>query len=194
VLAATVNFVLAAMWMVLILYWVISAFGVKRNSKTEMPSALSMVIRLSILIGGIVLLSSGLLNPLFDRLSTFFSHANSVLQVAGLILTAAGIAFAVWARAHLGRNWSSVPTLKEGHELVTTGPYRYVRNPIYTGVLFGMLGSALAGGLAYVLLFVLFLLLFVYRVYAEDQLMMRQFPDAYPEYRRKTKALVPFVA
>lgn len=181
------------MWLVLAIYWIVSAIGVKRNVREKMPSPISMAIRLSILIGGVALIVSGALRPFFNRLSTYTDHPSIAVQVVGLVLTAVGVAFAIWARLHLGRNWSSVPTLKEGHELVTSGPYRYVRNPIYTGALVGMLGSALAGGLVNVLLFTVFLLLFVYRVFAEDRLMMRQFPDSYPEYRRKTKALIPFV-
>ena len=59
----------------------------------------------------------------------------------GLLLTAAGIGFAIWARLHLGRYWSGIITLKEGHKVITTGPYRWVRHPIYTGWLAGMFGS-----------------------------------------------------
>lgn len=192
-LTVTTRFILAGLWLVMVIYWVVSAIGVKRNVRETMPSPISMAIRLSILIGGDILIASGALRPFFDRISTYTDHPSIAVQVVGLVLTALGVAFAIWARMHLGRNWSSVPTLKEGHELVTTGPYGYVRNPINTGALVGMLGSAMAGGLVYVLLFAVFLLLFVYRVFAEDRLMMRQFPDSYPEYRRKTKALIPFV-
>ena len=57
-----------------------------------------------------------------------------------------GLAFAVWARVHLGRNWSGSVTVKEGHELIRTGPYAYVRHPIYTGLITAVLGTAIASG------------------------------------------------
>ena len=55
-----------------------------------------------------------------------------------------GLLFAVWAREHLGSNWSRSVTIKQGHELITTGPYAVVRHPIYTGILAGFLGTAIA--------------------------------------------------
>ena len=68
-------------------------------------------------------------------LSARFVPAGNLLPVLGAIMIAAGLGFAVWARAHLGRNWSGIVTVKEGHALVRTGPYRAVRHPIYTGLL-----------------------------------------------------------
>ena len=53
----------------------------------------------------------------------------------GLLMVVAGLAFAVWARVHLGRNWSGTVTVKENHELIRSGPYAIVRHPIYTGLL-----------------------------------------------------------
>jgi len=63
-----------------------------------------------------------------------------------VLIVAAGLGFTVWARIHLGRNWSGTVTLKQGHEFVRSGPYRYVRHPIYTGLLAAFAGSALARG------------------------------------------------
>jgi protein-S-isoprenylcysteine O-methyltransferase Ste14 len=65
---------------------------------------------------------------------------------AGATLTAAGLSLAIWARAHLGQNWSGTITIKEDHELVTDGPYRAVRHPIYTGLLLAFVGQAVARG------------------------------------------------
>ncbi len=97
------------------------------------------------------------------------------------ILCIAGLVFCVWARVTLGRNWSGTITLKEGHELIERGPYRFVRHPIYTGMLAMFLASAIAlghlGGFAAVLLaFVSFWI----KLGEEEKLMLRQFPDQYP--------------
>ncbi len=65
-------------------------------------------------------------------------------NVVGIVLLVGGIAFAWWARVHLGRLWSSTVTAKQGHRVVDSGPYGLVRHPIYTGLLTGVIGTALA--------------------------------------------------
>jgi protein-S-isoprenylcysteine O-methyltransferase Ste14 len=84
-------------------------------------------------------------------------------------------------------------SLREGHELVTTGPYRFVRHPIYSGVLLALLGSGLAAGSLWFLILALTFPFYIYSAWEEERVMMRQFPDAYPEYKRRTSALIPFV-
>jgi protein-S-isoprenylcysteine O-methyltransferase Ste14 len=110
------------------------------------------------------------------------------------LLTVAGLAVTLWARAALGSNWSATITFKEGHELIQRGPYAYVRHPIYSGLLLMGLGTAVASGQfgSFVLLGVWFLF-FAIKAHFEEQLMTRHFPEAYPEYRRRAKALIPGV-
>ena len=114
------------------------------------------------------------------------------LAIAAIVITVAGLAFAVWARVYLGTNWSSAPTIKEEHELVRSGPYRMVRHPIYTGILLAMAGTALANGkvrgaLAVVLCWIGWEI--KYRM--EEQYMTRTFAAEYEDYRRTTGALFP---
>ena len=101
--------------------------------------------------------------------------------------------FAIWARIFIGRNWGMPMTLKEGHELVTTGPYSYVRHPIYAGILLAMLGSALVFGLWWFAIFFITAINFVYAAKKEEGLMLQQFPNAYPDYMKRTKMLIPFL-
>jgi protein-S-isoprenylcysteine O-methyltransferase Ste14 len=84
-------------------------------------------------------------------------------------------------------------SLRQGHELVTSGPYTYVRHPIYTGIMLAMIGSALAVGLLWLLLFALYFAYFLFSARTEEKMMLAQFPGTYPAYRRRTKMLVPFV-
>jgi protein-S-isoprenylcysteine O-methyltransferase Ste14 len=110
------------------------------------------------------------------------------------MLTLAGLLFTVWARTHLGRNWSGLVTIKQDHELITSGPYSTVRHPIYTGLLLAFVGSALArselrGILAVVLVF--WALWRKSRI--EERWMRDQFGDAYREYSSHVAALIPFV-
>ncbi len=111
----------------------------------------------------------------------------------GVVLCVAGLGFSVWARRHLGRNWGVPMSLKEGHELVTTGPYALVRHPIYTGILFALFGTVLAGGMLALLFFVFFCPYFLYAMWTEDRLMTGQFPGEYAEYKRRTKLVIPWV-
>jgi len=115
------------------------------------------------------------------------------LGILGDILCAAGVAFAIWARVHLGRNWGMPMTLREGHELVTSGPYALVRHPIYTGFLLAMLGSAFAVDPYWIIIFVLAGIYFICSARTEEKAMVKQFPGEYPAYMKRTKMLIPFV-
>ena len=119
--------------------------------------------------------------------------SDPVVRIAGVLICATGMAFAFWARVHLGRNWGVPMSLREGHELVTTGPYRLVRHPIYAGILLACLGSGLAADNRWFFGFLLFFAYFSYSARVEEAAMMRQFSDQYPEYRRKTRgSILPF--
>jgi protein-S-isoprenylcysteine O-methyltransferase Ste14 len=107
-------------------------------------------------------------------------------------LVAAGLFFACWARHVLGRNWSGVVTLKDDHELIRTGPYRFVRHPIYTGLLLAFVGCAVArdewrGVLAVVIAYVSLWR----KSLLEERWMIDTFGDAYRRFRSEVPALIP---
>lgn len=112
----------------------------------------------------------------------------------GFVLTLCGVVTAVWARASLGRNWSRTMDLKQDHTLITSGPYRVVRHPIYSGLLAMFAGTALVLGTPLVVVAV-FLALWscLIRIPAEEALMLRTFPNSYARYASHTRRLVPFV-
>jgi protein-S-isoprenylcysteine O-methyltransferase Ste14 len=114
------------------------------------------------------------------------------VQGLGVGITAAGLLLAVWARLYLGGNWSGTVTLKVGHELVRSGPYRWVRHPIYSGIFLAALGTALERGqlrgmIALVLIYAGFFL----KIRKEEQFMNTAFGARYEEYRRTTGILIP---
>lgn len=116
------------------------------------------------------------------------------LRALGLLLVAAGVSLAIWARRYLGSNWSGVPALKKGHELVTTGPYSAVRHPIYTGIMLGMVGSTLVmGTVGSIGVVFLAALVVAVRIRQEEGLMVSRFGDAYEDYRKRTKTIVPWL-
>ena len=104
-----------------------------------------------------------------------------------------GIAVAIWARIHLGRNWGMPMTTKAEPELVTSGPYRFVRHPIYSGLLAGVLGTALATNLIGLIIVAVLGAYFHHSASVEERNLTATFPTAYPAYRAATKMLIPFV-
>jgi protein-S-isoprenylcysteine O-methyltransferase Ste14 len=116
-----------------------------------------------------------------------------VVIAAGLCLLVAGLSFAIWARTGLGSNWGMPMTRRVEPELVTIGPYRWVRHPIYSGILLGVVGTALALDLNALLIAAVMAVYFLYAARAEERTMGEAFPASYPAYRARTKMLVPFV-
>jgi len=171
-------------WLILVGYLTISAIGVKPDTQRHSLQSVGLML---------AIIAAFLLPhlPIFHFLN--FAPVNPMVGGAGVILCAGGLVFLVWARSHLGRNWSQTVSTKKGHQLVTTGPYRYVRHPMYAGGLIACVGSVIVGGGAWIFLLVILGALFLWRVGAEDTLMAQQFPNEYPDYKRRTNALIPFV-
>jgi len=179
-----------AIWIVFLLYWQIKAIGTKSTQRME-PAA-SRILRVFIFGIAIAILSTTRI-PLPWLYLQFWPQGLLSFWL-GAAVTIAGLLFAVWARVHLGTNWSRSVTIKQGHELISTGPYAVVRHPIYTGILTGFLGTAIA--VSQLRAFLAFALVFValwikFRI--EEQWMRSQFGDAYAAYARKTAALVPYI-
>jgi len=177
-------------WIVFVLYWRIKAADTKANQRRE--SAASGIFRVLIFLIAIALLSIPRI-PLPWLYIQIWPQGYLPFWL-GAAVTVASLLFAVWAREHLGRNWSSSVTIKQGHELITTGPYAVVRHPIYTGILSGFLGMAIAiaqvrGFIVFVLIvFVLWL-----KLRMEEEWMRSQFGETYATYARRTSALVPYL-
>jgi protein-S-isoprenylcysteine O-methyltransferase Ste14 len=178
------------MWLSWIAYWWISARDVKPTLVREPNlSRLSHIIPL-VLAALLLSTPSISVSVLNDR---FIPRAPWSFAI-GVTLTAAGLLFTVWARRYLGPNWSGTVTIKEGHELITTGPYAIVRHPIYSGLLLAFAGSAVAiGEWRAILAVVLALLAFLHKLRIEEWWMERQFGSAYRAYCRRVPALIPLI-
>jgi protein-S-isoprenylcysteine O-methyltransferase Ste14 len=178
------------MWSAWALYWIISARNAKRTVRRE--SLASRVSHVLPLVIGIVLVAlPHIPSPLFDTrilprtLATYWS---------GVTLVFLGLAFAVWARRHIGSNWSGTVTVKENHALVCTGPYAWVRHPIYTGLLAAILGTAIARGeLRGVWALALCTAAFVSKLRTEERWMREVFGEEYGRYRAAVPALIPLL-
>ena len=188
------HWIILISWLVFIGYWAISAIGVRKDITKNAWWWSGRAYTVRLIIAMIIIIAVILCFPGVNRVFTNRINATgSIMPEIGSILCALGITFAIWARWHLGKNWSSHPALKEGHELVTSGPYRFVRHPIYTGILLAEFGTVLAAGYIWLIPLIFGGVVFIRRVSIEEQIMMKQFPDAYPEYKKRTKALIPFI-
>ena len=178
-----VEIVFAVGWAAFWLYWLVAAFSMKRG---RVPWSRELRIRAVIVVVVVVLI----------RLGAFRGHGLNTdpwRTGVGLALFALGLAFAIWARVHIGRNWGAPMTEKDEPELVTSGPYHLVRHPIYSGILAASVGTALALSWMWLIAVALAGVYFLYSATVEQRYLAGQFPDSYPQYRRSTKMLVPFV-
>src|SRR3984957_11654607 len=178
------------LWLAFILYWRIKADGAKTTQRLE-PRAPRILRVLTFLV--VIVLCSTTPNPLPWLFLKLWPPGIWPFCI-GAAIAIAGVLFAVWAREHLGSNWSSAVTIKQGHELITTGPYAVVRHPIYTGILIGFLGMAIAisevrGFIDFGLIFLAFWI----KLRMEEQWMRAQFGEVYSTYARRTAALVPYL-
>ncbi len=168
-------------WIIFWVYWLLSAIVAKQGIGGRRRFRLTGLSVVSVILLVHVFPSGGA------------AVHSVVLAAIGAGVFASGIALAVWARVYLGRNWGMPMTQKAEPELVTSGPYRFVRHPIYAGLLAGVLGTALATSIAGLIIVAILGGYFYYSASVEEKNLTATFPAAYPAYRAKTKMLIPFV-
>jgi protein-S-isoprenylcysteine O-methyltransferase Ste14 len=183
------GYIIVASWLALITVWVVGSFTAKRDVGSS-PRVVRWLWQLPLLALLIFALAQ---NPHDDAvfLERVFFNFGPTLGWVGALLTVVGVAFAIWARYDLGRDWGIYP--KKDHKLVTSGPYAYVRHPIYAGAMLALFGSALTGSMVAVVLFIISIIFCLRRIKNEECTMLSLFPGQYPAYQARTKRLIPFV-
>jgi protein-S-isoprenylcysteine O-methyltransferase Ste14 len=184
------RYLFQVLWWAWFAYWFVTSFSASRAKRVQVRW--QRRAHLLAFVAAFVLLSYPSVG--YGVLGTRIVPRTETLFYAGAAMTAAGLAFAVWARVHLGQHWSGNVTLKEGHRLIRSGPYALVRHPIYTGLLLAFVGSAVAvdewrGVLAVVIVFAT--LVPKYRL--EERWLTEEFGEEYERYKREVKALIPGV-
>jgi protein-S-isoprenylcysteine O-methyltransferase Ste14 len=184
---ATTKFAIGC-WGVVIAFWIVSAFSVKRT-RAQQPIAHRLLYLVLITVAAVLLNGSARI----IHWNRALLPPTLVTGILGDFLVLVGLFVAIWARVTLGGNWSARVTLKEDHELIERGPYRVVRHPIYSGLLLMILGTAVLMGHVggFVALVICFCGFWV-KLRQEEALLTKHLPG-YSEYMRRTKALVPFV-
>jgi protein-S-isoprenylcysteine O-methyltransferase Ste14 len=182
------RYLFPALWLGWATYWWLSSRTVKAVVRQERVG--SRLLHVLPLLGSLALIGLDTMpGPLLDE--RLFPWAPWQFWT-GALVTGAGLAFCVWARVHIGSNWSGTVTLKAGHELIVTGPYAIVRHPIYTGLLTGIVGSALARGEWRGVLAIAIAWLALWRkLRLEERWMLELFDERYAAYRRRVPALLP---
>jgi protein-S-isoprenylcysteine O-methyltransferase Ste14 len=179
-------------WLLWMIVWFVFARDVKVTVRRQ--ATLSRLLNMALLVYAAALLWTprvavpGLAGRVLPASQWQFWTA------LGAILTLLGLLFTVWARVYLGRNWSGVAAVKADHELITGGPYRWVRHPIYSGLALAFVGTAMAvGRWRAVLAVALALIAIAQRIVVEERFMRQQFGVAYDRYAERVRALVPGV-
>jgi protein-S-isoprenylcysteine O-methyltransferase Ste14 len=175
-------------WMAFAAYWAIGALRTRATVRREPFLARYGVMLIEVI--GFTLLLNG--DASIGLLRRHIVPPSDNAVIVGIVLTWIGIGLAMWARFHLGQYWSGRITLKEGHELIRTGPYARLRHPIYTGLVLAAIGSALvinhwrcAVGVAVIMIG------FVIKAKREEALLAGQFGEAFQEHIRHTGFLLP---
>jgi protein-S-isoprenylcysteine O-methyltransferase Ste14 len=177
-----VDIVIGVGWIIFWIYWLAMSTGVKAGQTRWGQFA---GIRVGLIIIVLLLL----------RLRLVKGHVvhSPLLLGIGLAIWALGLALAVWARVYIGRNWGMPMSRKDSPELVTSGPYRSIRHPIYSGILLAMIGTTVAVSLYWLIAVVVIGGYFIFSAVNEERYMTEQFPDSYAAYKRSTKMLIPFI-
>ncbi len=179
-----IDIIIGVGWIVFWAYWLVIAVTAKAE-QTRWTRCAGVRVGLILVI------------LLLIRLRVFkgpgAATGNPWLLGIGLAFFVLGLALAVWARVYLGRNWGMPMSQRADPELVTTGPYRRIRHPIYSGVILGMAGTAIAVSPYWLNAVAILGAYFLFSAVIEERTMAKLFPAAYPSYKRATKMLVPYI-
>ena len=177
-------------WIAVAVIWVAAAFGTKRAVKRQSP--VTRLVEMFCMLAAFELLFNP--NPWPGVLRQRIVPDQPLFGWLSLAITCAGVAFTLWARFFLGRNWSGTVTVKENHELMCGGPYGIVRHPIYAGLSLAFLGTAIGFGELRGLIGLPILVFgWKYKANVEERFMTEQFGAQYQRYKSEVKGLIPFV-
>jgi protein-S-isoprenylcysteine O-methyltransferase Ste14 len=183
--------IIGDLWMLFALYWLVSALNRKKTKRRE--SWFQRLAYVLPLVAAFFLLFRYEYSHTW--LGTRFVPNTPMVHWLGVAIMASGVAIAFWARFHLGANWSGVVTLKQGHELIRTGPYRTIRHPIYTGILCAFLGNVVEVGQVRGLIGLLIIWLSFYgKARREESFLAQEFGPNFNEHTQHTGMFLPKVS
>ena len=185
--------IISLIWILFWGYWTLAAVKTRSSVKKEASGQESMQRALHVIF------------VIISYIITFFQFKNTFLENSiipnyeyveyiGIAILVLSLLFAIWARIELGRNWSGAIQKVEGQRLVRSGPYKYIRNPISTGVVFGFLGTFITfGNLASLIGFFMILLIYIIKISREQKFLLLEFGEEYKKYINESWALIPYI-
>lgn len=175
-------------WLIFLLFWFLSARKLK-SVKTSEPRG-ERLRQMAFVALAYVILFNDIFR--FTPLGRRLYPCESWMGPVGFAVALLGVAFAIWARWHLGANWSATVTLKHDHELIRSGPYRWIRHPIYTGMLSSIAGVAfLLGEIRGYLAFFILFFAFYSKARKEERFLTGEFGEEFREHLRHTGMFLP---
>jgi protein-S-isoprenylcysteine O-methyltransferase Ste14 len=185
----TYRSIIAGLWLLFVVYWAVAAVGAKRNASSRLWRG-GIGLRLVLILLIATVLRSPSLRDFLAEAQRSTSHSD-IFGWTGVALCVLGFGLAISARWYLGSNWGMPMSRKEQPELVTRGPYAFIRHPIYTGLILAMLGSAIGVNISWALMLVPVGAYFIYSARREEAVMLQQFPEQYAAYMARTGMLAP---
>jgi protein-S-isoprenylcysteine O-methyltransferase Ste14 len=181
--------IIAGLWLVFVAYWAVAAMGAKRNAGSRVWRG-GIGLRLILILTIAVVVRFPALREFLAETQRAARHSD-IFGWTGVVLCALGFGLAISARWYLGRNWGMPMSRKEQPELVTSGPYAFIRHPIYTGLILAMLGSAIGVNIYWAVMLLPVGAYFIFSARREEANMLQLFPEQYAAYMARTGMLAP---
>jgi protein-S-isoprenylcysteine O-methyltransferase Ste14 len=181
------------LWLTLVAYWGLSASARRRSVGSRWIWWREIAVRLGFFALVVLALRVAVIGHAVPNARLYAPNTSMLVGLIGFFFSALGIGLAIVARAYVGRNWGTPVSNRENPELITTGPYAFVRHPIYGGMLLAMVGSAIGQSMLWLLPLIVYGPHFILSARREEKLLLEEFPERYPVYMKRTKMLLPFV-
>lgn len=183
--------IIAIGWLVFWLYWIIEAVRTTRKNPYKSRGTTGWYL-VFVMVAAVVSVWLRHTKSVHLNLSSY-AVTNTLLQAIGSVIFILGLGLAIWARVYLGGSWGMPVAQRQKNRLITNGPYKYIRHPIYSGLLFAILGTALVINLVWLVGLIAACAYLLYCSVKEEELLTKQFPQDYPRYKAGSKMLIPFV-
>jgi protein-S-isoprenylcysteine O-methyltransferase Ste14 len=179
-------------WIIFCLVWLF-AWGWSKPTSVRKSSTRRILYLATLLVGVLLIWNGGSLFN-YSPFNILIFNSNLKTLLIADVFAIVGVIVAVWARFTLGSNWSGSVQIKKDHQLITTGPYRFVRHPIYSGVLSLALAQVLSiANVASVMALIILTISFYIKLKLEEEYMLSQFPNEYPAYMKRTRRIIPLL-
>lgn len=186
------GWLISACWAILAGYWCIAGAAAIRSIGSKWIWWREIALRLGFFALVMLALQIEFATQAGPDAGLYILNTSTLMGFSGFVLSAVGIGLAIGARACLGLGWAVPASNNERLELITNGPYAWVRHPIYGGFLIAMLGSAIGQSVLWLLPLIVYGPGFILSARREEKLLLGQLPERYRDYMRRTKMLVPF--